>query len=99
MRVPVRFVSAKYFVMNIAAIRNESPFVAKKWPDYLDPNIQNRQAQGIDGDRPRHHRGRFVRPGDGNRADQEPNQQAAAIAEEDGSRIKVVAQESADCTG
>ena len=80
--------------MDVLAVGGEDGASADEAADDGESRLKNRQAEGDDGNRDGNDGGRLLRTVEREGAKEEPNKEAAGIAEEDGRGIEVVAQES-----
>src|ERR1700677_540318 len=80
--------------MDMAAVAGEDGLAAQEPSNHDERGIEQRDEEGQERSGHAQEGGGFLTPDDAVAAEQETQEEAARIAEEDGSRVKVVAQES-----
>src|SRR5579871_6667807 len=81
-------------MVNVIAIRSENGLVAEKAPDDGKARIEDRDSQGHHRRRHSQDGGRLLRPEHTEAAQKKADHQAARVAQKDGSRIEIVAEET-----
>jgi hypothetical protein len=93
-RVPRRDALVEQAVVDVAAVRAEDRLAPEKAPDDGEKRIEQRKGESHQRGGHAQDGGRFLAPDDTQAAEHEADEQAAGIAEEDGSGIEVVAKET-----